>query len=87
MMSSCLCLETNVCQLTVIIFLECVLLEYVLSRLSVSVNRRNFYTGCVGFALGGMIGVVVGMSLQSQPSPSQRIRAVICMDYRGLDVS
>ena len=52
----------------------------------ISVNRRNFYTGCVGFALGGMIGIVVGMSLHSTPPLSQRIRGVVCMDYRGLDV-
>ncbi|KAJ1527130.1 hypothetical protein ONE63_008664 [Megalurothrips usitatus] len=48
-------------------------------------NRRNFYTGCVGFALGGMIGLVVGMSFHSTPSPSQRIRGIVCIDYRGLD--
>lgn len=62
-----------------------VLYDEFMLMLGNELNRRNFYTGCVGFALGGMIGVVVGMSLHSPPSPSQRIRAVVCMDYRGLD--
>ncbi|XP_026274240.1 reticulon-4-interacting protein 1 homolog, mitochondrial isoform X1 [Frankliniella occidentalis] len=62
-----------------------VLYDEFMLMLGNELNRRNFYTGCVGFALGGMIGLVVGMSLHSTPTPSQRIRGVVCIDYRGLD--
>lgn len=47
----------------------------------------SMYFGCVGFILGGVIGVIVGLSWQRNQPNVQRMKAVVCNSYKGFDVS
>jgi hypothetical protein len=45
------------------------------------------YFGCIGFILGGVVGVAVGLSWQKNQPNVQRMKAVVCNSYKGFDVS
>lgn len=53
----------------------------------VSVNRGSLYAGCIGFAIGGGVGVVIGLCWQSPPQPLSYMRAVAATSFTGIDVS
>lgn len=45
------------------------------------------YPGGAGFLTGAVVGVIIGLSFQHGVVPVQRMKAVVCMAYDGLDVS
>ncbi|XP_075209867.1 NAD(P)H oxidoreductase RTN4IP1, mitochondrial-like [Lycorma delicatula] len=48
-------------------------------------NRDNLYAGCIGFAIGGGVGVVIGLCLQSPPRPLSYMRAIAATSFTGVD--
>lgn len=45
------------------------------------------YPGSAGFVSGALIGLIIGLSWQRNVFAVQKMRAVVCMAYDGLDVS
>lgn len=45
----------------------------------------GIYYGCIGFIIGGAIGVTLGLSWQRPTLPGQKMKAIVCNSYRGLD--
>lgn len=46
-----------------------------------------FYPGSAGFIVGAAFGLLLGLSWKHYMVPGQRMKAVVCMAYDGLDVS
>ena len=46
-----------------------------------------FYPGSAGFIVGAAFGLLLGLSWNQGVIPGQRMKAVVCMAYDGLDVS
>lgn len=46
-----------------------------------------FYPGSAGFLTGAVVGLMIGLSFQHAAIPVQKMKAVVCMAYDGLDVS
>jgi hypothetical protein len=51
------------------------------------VSRTSLYFGCIGFVVGGIVGVAVGLSWKKNQPNVQRMKAVVCTSYKGFDVS
>ncbi|XP_068082826.1 reticulon-4-interacting protein 1 homolog, mitochondrial-like isoform X2 [Anabrus simplex] len=45
----------------------------------------GIYYGCIGFILGSVIGVSVGLSWQRPSATGLKMKAIVCNSYRGLD--
>lgn len=44
------------------------------------------YPGGAGFVIGAVVGLFLGLSWNHSTVPGQRMKAVVCMAYDGLDV-
>ncbi|RZF38069.1 hypothetical protein LSTR_LSTR006468 [Laodelphax striatellus] len=49
------------------------------------INRGNLYAGCVGFAVGGGFGIVLGLCLRPNSEPVTFVRAVAATSFSGID--
>lgn len=45
------------------------------------------YPGSAGLVTGAVLGIIIGLSWQRNVFAVQRMHAVVCMAYDGLDVS
>lgn len=43
--------------------------------------------GCVGFIIGGIVGVGIGMALRRYEPARRYMQAVQCLNYMGVEVS
>ncbi|XP_063217439.1 reticulon-4-interacting protein 1 homolog, mitochondrial-like isoform X4 [Bacillus rossius redtenbacheri] len=48
-------------------------------------TRTGVYFGGMGFLVGSLFGVLLGLSLHRHPPVLPRMKAVVCTAYRGLD--
>ncbi|PNF39954.1 hypothetical protein B7P43_G15953 [Cryptotermes secundus] len=53
--------------------------------LGAEMSRTSMYFGLLGFVLGGVVGVAVGLSWQKKQPHVPQMKAVVCNSYRGSD--
>ncbi|XP_069676478.1 reticulon-4-interacting protein 1 homolog, mitochondrial-like isoform X3 [Periplaneta americana] len=59
--------------------------DHFMQFLGAEMSRTSMYFGCVGFVLGGVVGVTIGLSWQKKQPNVPRMKAVVCNSYRGFD--